>query len=143
MPVRNADGFAMAKETVSDPIKNKWIPGMEETDAEETDTGEQIQDKQIQGKQRAEYADTETDKIREIFTQTLKRNNIGGDPIPMAPPCLAERELAESFGPNLFPTVRGRHPATLVEEAIVKKVQGKGTFVMRHARDNAYTHFRA
>ena len=100
--------------------------------------GEQIQDKQIQGKQRQS---TQTQRLTksEIFTQTLKRNIQEGT-YPYGTALPAERELAESFGLNRS-TVRAAIQ-TLVEEGLLKKVQGKGTFVMRHARDNAYTHFR-
>ena len=97
-----------------------------------------IQDKQIQGKQRQS---TQTQRLTksEIFTQTLKRNIQEGT-YPYGTALPAERELAESFGLNRS-TVRAAIQ-TLVEEGLLKKVQGKGTFVMRHARDNAYTHFR-
>ena len=100
--------------------------------------GEQIQDKQIQGKQRQS---TQTQRLTksEIFTQTLKRNIQEGT-YPYGTALPAERELAESFGLNRS-TVRAAIQ-TLVEEGLLKKVQGKGTFVMRHTRDNAYTHFR-
>ena len=98
----------------------------------------QIQDKQIQGKQRQS---TQTQRLTksEIFTQTLKCNIQEGT-YPYGTALPAERELAESFGLNRS-TVRAAIQ-TLVEEGLLKKVQGKGTFVMRHARDNAYTHFR-
>jgi len=97
-----------------------------------------MQRKQIQGEQRQS---TQTQRLTksEIFTQTLKRNIQEGT-YPYGTALPAERELAESFGLNRS-TVRAAIQ-TLVEEGLLKKVQGKGTFVMRHARDNAYTHFR-
>ena len=75
----------------------------------------------------------------EAFTQTLK-SSIQEGIYPYGTALPAERELAEHFGLNRS-TVRAAIQ-TLVEEGLLKKVQGKGTFVMRHAQDDTYTHFR-
>jgi len=114
------------KQIQGEQIQDKRIQDKQIQDKQIQD--KQIQDKQIQGKQRQS---TQTQRLTksEAFTQTLKRNILP-----------AERELAENFGLNRS-TVRAAIQ-TLVEEGLLKKVQGKGTFVMRHARDNAYTHFR-
>ena len=93
----------------------------------------QIQKNQIQNRQ------TKRQTKSEAFTLTLK-NRIQEGTYPYGTALPAERELAEGFGLNRS-TVRSAIQ-TLVEEGLLKKVQGKGTFVMRHAQDDAYTHFR-
>lgn len=124
------------KQIQGEQRQDKQIQGEQIQDKQIQD--KQIQDKQIQGKQRQS---TQTQRLTksEAFTQTLKRNIQEGT-YPYGTALPAERELAENFGLNRS-TVRAAIQ-TLVEEGLLKKVQGKGTFVMRHARDNAYTHFR-
>ena len=93
----------------------------------------QMQKNQIQNRQ------TKRQTKSEAFTLTLK-NRIQEGTYPYGTALPAERELAEGLGLNRS-TVRAAIQ-TLVEEGLLKKVQGKGTFVMRHAQDDAYTHFR-
>ena len=75
----------------------------------------------------------------ETVTQALK-NRIQAGIYPYGTALPAERDLAGNFGLNRS-TVRAAIQA-LVDEGLLKKVQGKGTFVMCHPKDDKYTHFR-
>ena len=110
------------KQIQGEQRQDKQIQGEQIQDKQIQD--KQIQDKQIQGKQRQS---TQTQRLTksEAFTQTLKRNIQEGT-YPYGTALPAERELAENFGLNRS-TVRAAIQ-TLVEEGLLKKVQGKGTF---------------
>ena len=107
------------KQIQGEQRQDKQIQGEQIQDKQIQD--KQIQDKQIQGKQRQS---TQTQRLTksEAFTQTLKCNIQEGT-YPYGTALPAERELAENFGLNRS-TVRAAIQ-TLVEEGLLKKVQGK------------------
>lgn len=74
----------------------------------------------------------------EQFT-CLLRNRIRDGIYPYGTALPAERELSDSCGLNRS-TVRAAIQ-TLAEEGLLKKVQGKGTFVMRYSSEGNSIHF--